>query len=74
MLMFRKSLTRFATCESGAVTVEFVALTALVAGIGTAVVMVVAQGLHNGSYGIDSRINADLLKAEALGKLITGTP
>ena len=43
--MYLKSLNKFWKSESGAVTVDWVILTAAIAGIGLAVMMVIAPGI-----------------------------
>ena len=67
--MYLKSLNKFWESESGAITVDWVVLTAAVAGIGFAVMMVIAPGMQEKSNASEP----SLVAAPGLGaSLITG--
>ena len=53
-----KLLNNFKNDESGAVTVDWVVLTAALVGLGLLVIGVVSQGLSNAAAGINSELNA----------------
>ncbi len=52
-----KLFTKFANDESGAVTVDWVVLTAAIVGIAIAVITLISGGIENAANGI----NAELL-------------
>ncbi|MAX74892.1 Flp family type IVb pilin [Alterinioella nitratireducens] len=54
-----KSLPNFLADESGAVTVDWVVLTAALVGLGLAVMSVVSGGLEDLSGDINSQLEAD---------------
>ncbi|WP_146636137.1 pilus assembly protein [Nioella nitratireducens] len=58
-----KSLTAFAFDESGAVTVDWVVLTAALVGLGLAVMSVVSGGLENLSGDIKDQLEVDHVNA-----------
>ena len=51
-------IKNFASDESGAVTVDWVVLTAAIVGLGLAVMIVVSRGLENLSGDIDTQLSA----------------
>jgi hypothetical protein len=64
--MFRKFAFRFITEEDGAVTVDWVVLTAAIVGIGLAVITVVAGGIGDVTAAIDNDINQANTYAETV--------
>ena len=50
--MFYENFNRFIRDESGAVTVDFVTLTAVIVGFGLGVSIIVAPGINNASNTI----------------------
>ena len=59
---------KFAESESGAVTVDFVVLTAMVVGMGLAVVSLIAPSLSPAMSGVDPAMaNAPTLGARMIG-------
>ncbi|MGI3187026.1 pilus assembly protein [Nioella aestuarii] len=61
--MSMKSFTSFLSEESGAVTVDWVVLTAALVGLGLAVISVVSSGLENLSGDIRGQLEADHVTA-----------
>ena len=61
--MSMKSLNSFLSNESGAVTVDWVVLTAALVGLGLAVISVVSGGLENLSGDIKTQLEADHVTA-----------
>ena len=57
-----KLFTKFANDESGAVTVDWVVLTAAIVGIAIAVITLISEGVEDASNGI----NDELLAAGAV--------
>jgi Flp pilus assembly pilin Flp len=57
-----KLFTKFANDESGAVTVDWVVLTAAIVGIAIAVITLISGGIQDASNGI----NDELLNASAV--------
>lgn len=57
--MSMKSFTSFLSDESGAVTVDWVVLTAALVGLGLAVISVVSTGLEDLSGDIQGQLQAD---------------
>lgn len=57
-----KLFTKFANDESGAVTVDWVVLTAAIVGIAIAVITLISEGVESASNGI----NDELLNASAV--------
>jgi Flp pilus assembly pilin Flp len=57
-----KLFTKFANDESGAVTVDWVVLTAAIVGIAIAVITLISQGIETAAIGI----NAELATASAV--------
>ncbi|MGI1660771.1 Flp family type IVb pilin [Palleronia sp. KMU-117] len=55
--MVKEFVSRFSQDEDGAVTVDWVVLTAAIVGIGLAVITVVAGGVGNVTAAIDADIN-----------------
>ena len=51
-----KQLTKFLTSESGAVTVDWVVLTASIVVISTAVIMIITSGINHGANTIDDTV------------------
>ena len=64
--MFHKFSFGFFTAEDGAVTVDWVVLTAAIVGIGLAVVTVVAEGVGDVTAAIDNDINQASTYAETV--------
>jgi hypothetical protein len=62
--MFYKKINRFFQADSGAITVDFVVITALVVGFGIGVLIIVAPGIDQVSSGIGPVIET----ADGLGK------
>ncbi|MGP1359060.1 pilus assembly protein [Roseicyclus sp.] len=56
--MFITNLRTFATGESGAVTVDWVVLTAAIVGLGLAVMAVVSNGVQNLSGDINTQLQS----------------
>ncbi len=54
-----KTITQFLSDDSGAVTVDWVVLTAALVGLGLAVISVVSGGLEDLSGDIDTQLQAD---------------
>jgi Flp pilus assembly pilin Flp len=54
-------IQNFAKSESGAVTVDWVVLTAAVVGLGLAVMAVVSGGVENLSRDIDTQLTGQLI-------------
>ena len=52
-----KMFTKFANDESGAVTVDWVVLTAAIVGIAIAVITLISGGIQNASNGINDELN-----------------
>ena len=52
-----KLFTKFANDESGAVTVDWVVLTAAIVGIAIAVITLISGGIQNASNGINDELN-----------------
>lgn len=65
--MFFKLVKRFARAESGAITSDFVMLTAAVAGLGMAVALVFTPAIRPALSGVEPAMEA----APRLGELIT---
>lgn len=57
--MIFASIKSFSSDESGAVTVDWVVLTAAIVGLGLAVLAVVGGGVENLSNDIDTRLLED---------------
>ena len=57
--MYKRQLPNFLADESGAVTVDWVVLTAALVGLGLAVMSVVSGGLEDLSGDINSQLEAD---------------
>ena len=53
-----KLFTKFANDESGAVTVDWVVLTAAIVGIAIAVITLISGGIENAANGINNELNA----------------
>ena len=53
-----KLFTKFANDESGAVTVDWVVLTAAIVGIAIAVITLISGGIENAANGINVELNA----------------
>jgi Flp pilus assembly pilin Flp len=51
-----KLFTKFANDESGAVTVDWVVLTAAIVGIAIAVITLISQGVETASEGINTEL------------------
>lgn len=51
-----KLFTKFANDESGAVTVDWVVLTAAIVGIAIAVITLISGGIQDASNGINSEL------------------
>ncbi len=51
-----KLFTKFANDESGAVTVDWVVLTAAIVGIAIAVITLISGGIEDASNGINSEL------------------
>ena len=66
--MLYSKLKRFARAESGAVTSDFVMLTAAVVGLGMGVVLIVAPGIVPALSGVEPALEA----APRLGELLMG--
>ncbi len=56
-----KLFTKFANDESGAVTVDWVVLTAAIVGIAIAVITLISGGIEDAANGI----NAELMNAQS---------
>ena len=54
--MFTPALTRFLDAETGAITVDWVVLTAALVGLGLAVISVLSPGLESLSGEIDTTL------------------
>ena len=52
-----KLFTKFANDESGAVTVDWVVLTAAIVGIAIAVITLISGGIQSASNGINDELN-----------------
>ena len=52
-----KLFTKFANDESGAVTVDWVVLTAAIVGIAIAVIALISDGIGNAANGINNELN-----------------
>jgi Flp pilus assembly pilin Flp len=52
-----KLFTKFANDESGAVTVDWVVLTAAIVGIAIAVITLISQGVETASEGINTELS-----------------
>lgn len=66
--MFLETLKRFSRAESGAITVDFVMITAVVAGFGMAVMIIVTPGINKTASGIEPVIqSADGLAERLIG-------
>lgn len=65
--MLFKLLKRFARAESGAVTSDYVMLTAAVVGLGMSVALIVVPGLRPALSGVDPAME----RAGTLGQLLT---
>ena len=52
-----KLFTKFANDESGAVTVDWVVLTAAIVGIAIAVITLISGGVQSASNGINDELN-----------------
>ena len=52
-----KLFTKFANDESGAVTVDWVVLTAAIVGIAIAVITLISGGIESASNGINDELN-----------------
>ena len=64
--MFYRTIKRFIRAESGAVTSDFLMLTAAVAGLGMGVALLVVPGIGPALSGVDPAMEA----APRLGELI----
>lgn len=53
-----KLFAQFANDESGAVTVDWVVLTAAIVGIAIAVIALISGGIQNASNGINNELNS----------------
>ena len=51
-----KLFTKFANDESGAVTVDWVVLTAAIVGIAIAVITLISSGIENAANGINNEL------------------
>lgn len=60
----------FVNCDSGAVTVDWVVLTAAIVGIAMAVIALISNGVSSASYGVNSGLNS----AGSLGANLFGSP
>ncbi|PWJ15012.1 Flp family type IVb pilin [Jannaschia seohaensis] len=56
-----KAIKTFANDESGAVTVDWVVLTAALVGLGLAVMAVISSGLENLSGDINNVLQSDIV-------------
>ena len=56
------NIKTFATAETGAVTVDWVVLTAALVGLGLAVMGVVSNGVENLSGDIETTLESDVIK------------
>ena len=65
-----KSFQKFFTDESGAVTVDWVVLTAALVGLGLAVMSVISSGLEDLSGDINTQLEADHI-TDAFGTATT---
>jgi len=54
-------IKNFAKSESGAVTVDWVVLTAAIVGLGLAVMAVISGGLQDVSNDIDAQLRTDMI-------------
>ena len=53
-----KLISKFANDESGAVTVDWVVLTAAIVGIAIAVITLISSGIEDASNGINNELNS----------------
>ena len=67
--MFLEMLTRFRRSESGAVTVDFVTITAVIVGFGMGVILLVSSGIEN----VASSIEPVIQSSEGLAGRLLGT-
>ncbi|MBL4873871.1 MAG: hypothetical protein JKY41_10885 [Rhodobacteraceae bacterium] len=67
--MFLEMLKRFCRSESGAVTVDFVTITAVIVGFGMGVLLIVAPGIQKGA----STITPVIQSSEGLAGRLLGT-
>ncbi len=67
--MFLEMLMRFRLAESGAVTVDFVTITAVIVGFGMGVLLIVAPGIEAGASSITPVIQS----SEGLSGRLLGT-
>lgn len=56
--MFLEMLKRFSRCESGAVTVDFVTITAIVVGFGLGIMLLVSASIENVALSIEPVIQS----------------
>ena len=66
--MVLKTIKQFCRDDSGAITVDFVMLTAMVVGFGLGVMIIVTPGIRDVSAGIEPVIQS----AEGLAKRLIG--
>ena len=67
-MIFRNKLSEFACAESGAVTVDWVVLTAMIVGMGLAVVTLIVPNLNPLVSGVEPHLQAaPLLGAQLIG-------
>lgn len=67
--MFLETLMRFRLAESGAVTIDFVTITAVIVGFGMGVLLLVAPGIETGAASITPVIQS----SEGLAGRLLGT-
>ncbi len=68
--MVWEKVKTFAKCDDGAVTVDFVVLTSMTVLMGTAVLLAISSGLHNGSNSVDQQIVSTSTQAAVIGQQI----
>ena len=61
-----KLFTKFANDESGAVTVDWVVLTAAIVGIAIAVITLISTGIESASIGINNELTNATAESKAL--------
>lgn len=71
--MFMNSFKSFLSDDSGAVTVDWVVLTAALVGLGLAVISVVSTGLEDLSGDIQGQLEADHVTAAFTSSTTTTT-
>ena len=70
-MLIKSAISHFCKSEEGAVTVDFVVLTAAIVGLGVAATAVVSSGVSDLSTDVDGQLNAQVIQT-SFGPSISG--